>query len=161
MKSTAFKILCLVLLVSVLLCSCEGKTEYCEIGIVLPDGYEELDSESSFDRVYANGTDAVGIFRVSFEAAIDDGVPTTLSAKKFAEYYLEQSGLVTEVEERDNIPYFVYVEEQDGQRYMHVPTFYRTPYAYFIITFTSAGGGDEEKLGEFLEIASTVYLINV
>ena len=151
----------LIMALCLLPCSCGGKTEYCEIGIVLPDGFKESEAGGGFDRVYSSGTESVGIFRISFDAAIDEGISTTMSAMKFAEYYRDESGLVTDILQDGTVAYFIHVfEDADGTRYFHLPTFYRTPYAYFVIIFTAVGDYDAEVERRFLDIASTVYLID-
>ena len=126
---------------------------------MLNEDFKEHDSDGAFDLAYSNGSLVVGIYRISFEAAVDEGVPVTMSALKFAKYHLGLTGKDAEVCEDGTVAYYTYVtEDESGTRYFYMPTFYRTPYAYFIITFITRAQDTEQSQKYFLELASTVYL---
>lgn len=164
MKRYAIAILAVLTLISTL-CSCSREVgrEYCEFGISLPKEYKEQDSGGSFDAAYSNGEAVVGITRISFEAAVLDGIPATLSPLKFAELYKERT-------DRDwcrvillgDVPYITYPSSSDsGKVYTYLIGFYRTPYAYFTVTFVTEEKNGEKYQEEFLSLLNKAYIIEI
>ena len=96
----------------------------------------------------------VGISRLSHITATENGILATHSPLKFAEIYRDRTGHDEAIFEYGDVPYYSYVSNK-GYRY--IPTFYRTPYAYFIITFISQEGG-EWGVEEILTLTRKVFL---
>lgn len=133
------RISALLLLLAMLVCTvgCAKTREHihCELGISLPREYEKVDIEQ-YDLAMSNGEAIVGLMRLSFEAALGEGIYSTHSPYAFAELYTVILGMEdTTVEEHGDVPYFTYTRQSSGGDYFYMATFYRTHYAYFIITF--------------------------
>ena len=161
------KIIPFILIVSTILsfvsCKKENRVEYCELGIILPEEFVPYDSEGSFNTAYSDGKSIVGITRYSFVECDELGLVTSLTPYKFAGVYLEMLDrqVDTPVIEHGDVPYFTYtVSKEDGSQYFYMPTFYRTPYAYFVITFITPKSRDGVGRAEFLEYVSTVYILS-
>ncbi len=144
------------------LISC-GKKEYvyCEIGIELPRGYRVYNAEKDFDLAFEKQNQIIGIRRMSFDVVIEDGLLTTHSPYTLAEIYRERIAVsnASTVFTHGDIPYFVYSIFDGNTTYAYMPTFYRTRYAYFIITFICKNTITEGGRVEFLEICDTVYIL--
>jgi len=154
MKRTVFCIALFALCFSLFSCSGEVRAEHCELGILLPRGFDKKDTDGVFDVVYSDGELTVGITRISYASLVDEGISPTLSPRAFAELYKRGEGIDKTVHEYGDTVYYTYT--LGSERYL--PTFYRTPYAYFIITFAFAEGGAWDIEGA-LELTNTVYLI--
>ena len=157
----------LAFLLALLVCafalsSCSPKVHrYCEIGLKLPSRFETTEAQESFDLALSDGRLFVGILRISFEAAVMDGIPATMTPLKFAEYYLdvtEKADKATPITEHGDVPYYTYIEENNGARYLFVPSFYFSIYAYFVITFITPIEEGEAPLGEILSYTETVFI---
>lgn len=141
----------------------ETRVEFCELGIVLGEGFETYDSEGAFNVAYSDGKTIVGISRFSFVDCEEYGILTTFTPRKFAEVYLQRLGRTVDegVKLHGDVPYFTYTNvDSDGQTYFYMPTFYRTPYAYFLITFITPKTREAVGRVEFLDYTSTVYILN-
>ena len=151
-----------LLLVAATLVSCKDAKplfEHCELGIRLPSEFASHDSDGAFDAAWSDGATVVGMYRVSFDAAVDEDIPLTLSALGFAEFYLRLTDKTAEIDEYGTVAYYYYLSSAGGGgEYMYLLTFFRTPYSYFVISFISSSEDMDEKLSEYLELASTVYL---
>ena len=164
MKKRIF--ICLILIVAILCTSCtrEKRIEYCELGIVLTKDFEPYDSEGAYSVAYSDGVAIVGISRFSFVDCEELGLLTTFTPLKLAEVYLEMMDRTVDesVKKHGDVPYFSYtVISDDGEAFFYMPTFYRTPYAYFVITFITPKSREMVGRVEFLEYTRTVYLIDV
>lgn len=160
------RIIALFLLLSALFslssCKKEKPIEYCELGIVLTRDFETYDSSGAFHAAYSDGTVIVGITRYSFVSCEENGLLTTWTPRRFATVYLEMSDKVTDegVMVHGDVPYFSYTgTDNTGNRYFYMPTFYRTPYAYFVITFITPESNKEAGRVEFLKYTETVYIL--
>ena len=101
--------------------------------------------------------------RFSFVDCEEQGLLTTFTPRKFAQVYLERLDRTVDegVKVHGDVPYFTYTDiASDGAGYFYMPTFYRTPYAYFIITFITPKTREAAGRVEFLEYISTVYILN-
>ncbi len=139
-------------------CSREVRAEHCELGILLPSGFELLDAEGAFDLAYSDGELTVGITRVSFAVLVDSGISATLSPREFAAVYRNAAGISKKVFDYGDTAYYSYTENAGGISYRYTPTFIRTPYAYFIITFIAREGGAWD-IESALALTAKVYLI--
>ena len=153
-------LLLLALSLSFVSCS-DGRREYCEISIFLPSEFEKTDAEDSFDLAYTDGRIFVGILRISFDAAASAGIPTTMTSLKLAEYYRRESekeSISADILSHGDVPYYTYIHGEEATEYFYMPTFYATPYAYFIITFITPSDFGEKATDEILSYVSSVRL---
>ena len=142
----------------VMLSACRDKRGYLELGLEIPDTYREKNTEDTFDAAYSDGVAVIGIIRLSFQAAIDDGIVETYSPEGFAKYYknrIEKSEC--EIKFSGDAPYIVY-EEGEEIPYSYLTSFYRTRYAYFVVTFVTESVVFSDYEAEFIEIAGSAYL---
>lgn len=140
------------------------RVEYCELGIILTKDFKAYDSGGVYNVAYSDGKTIVGIARYSFVDCEEYGLLTTFTPLKLANVYLEMMDRTVDeaVQKQGDVPYFTYTETaEDGSQYFYMPTFYRTPYAYFVITFITPKNREAEGRVEFLEYIKTVYLIGV
>ena len=161
-KRAVSLILLVCMLFSLSSCSNEKKFEYCELGIVLTKDFEAYNSSGAFHAAYSDGTTIVGFTRYSFVSCEENGLLTTWTPRKFASVYLEMMERTVDegIKMVNEIPYFSYTNtDSSGNKYYYMPTFYRTPYAYFIITFITPDVRKEEGRAEFFEYIKTVYIL--
>ena len=155
-------IIILATLLSLASCKKENVVEYCELGIILDKDFEVYDTDGAFNVAYSNGKTMVGITRLSFVDCEEQGFLTTFTPRKLAEVYLGKldKQIDGSIEVHGDVPYFTYTDVgSDGSSYFYMPTFYRTPYAYFIITFITPKAREAEGRVEFLQYASTVHIL--
>lgn len=157
-------LLILAMLLTLPSCNRDRRVEYCELGIILPKDFDEYDSGGAYNIAYSDGKTIVGIARYSFVDCEEYGLLTTFTPMKLAEVYLDMMDRTVDetVKKQGDVPYFTYTETaEDGSQYFYMPTFYRTPYAYFVITFITPKVREVQGRVEFLEYIKTVYLIGV
>lgn len=150
-----------LLLLSFVSCKDADRFEYCEIGIILTREFSEYDSDGAFSVAYSDGNTIVGISRYSFVDCIEEGLLTTYTPLKLAEVILDRGDYITDgIKTEGDVVYFTYTNtDTDGNSYFYMPTFFRTPYAYFIITFITPKSREVVGRVEFLDYASSVYII--
>lgn len=156
-------LLVLSLLFSFASCSNEQRVEYCELGIVLTKDFAPYETDGAFNVAYSDGNVIVGFARYSFVDCETVGLKTGYTPKKLAEVYLDMMGRTVDetVKMEGDIPYFSYTDiAEDGSSYFYMPTFYRTPYAYFVITFITPKVREAEGRVEFSRYMKTVYLLD-
>ena len=157
-------VISIAVLTSFIGCSKEQRVEYCELGIILPKEFREYDSGGAYSIAYSDGKTVVGIARYSFVDCEEYGLHSTYTPLKLANVYLDMLDRTVDetVKKQGDVPYFTYTETaEDGSQYFYMPTFYRTPYAYFVITFITPKIREVQGRVEFLEYIQTVYLIGV
>lgn len=147
-------------LVTLFIFSCERdkgvKYSHCEIEITLSESFSEYEAKESFDLAFTDGRMIVGVQRLSFDAGIEDNVPATLTPLTFAEYYLHRTGTEAEIFEYGYVPYAVFTMSEALESYCYLLSFYRTDYAYFIITFITAHTMNDNVKDEIFGIIDTV-----
>ena len=153
------KILTVFLIISlaftVVSCDKEKVFGHAELTIALTDDFSEIEAES-FDAAYSNGESVVGIYRISFAAGFNQGIPDFLTAREFASFYMKASGRNVEIKEAHNVPYYEYTEEQEGLMNSYLASFFRSKYAYFVILFATSEALYRDLAAEFLDFADTV-----
>ena len=162
LKISISLILILSLLLSLASCSKEQRVEYCELGIVLTDDFTSYDSDGAFNVAYSDGKVIVGIARYSFVNCEELGLLSTYTPNKLANVYLEMMARTVDesVNKHGDVPYFSYTETaEDGSQFFYMPTFYRTPYAYFVITFITPKSREDEGRAEFFKYMESVYIL--
>ena len=163
MDRIASLLLAVLLIFTLSSCTRYESFEYCEMGIYLTREFEDYDSEGAFHVAYSNGETIVGINRFSFVDCEEYGLLTTYTPEQLAKVYLYKLGseAIDGVEAHGDVPYFCYTAlSSDGNKYFYMPTFYRTPYAYFVITFVTPDIRAAEGRVEFLDYASTVHILD-
>ena len=79
-----------VFTLSAVSCSSDkAKYTYCELTIDLPDGFYSVKNDD-FDVVYSNGRYMTAILRISFQAAVMENIPETLTPYEFGEFWIEK-----------------------------------------------------------------------
>lgn len=151
------KILSVITLLSLLvtLASCRGGDyyTYCELTLPLTEEYERVASEN-FDAVYSDGTAFVYMTRISFDAAFADGIPDTYSALEFARFYRLNNGHTElEINTSSHVPRYSYLGSDGEQELFMMHTFYRTPYAYFIVTYSAPASLISKYEDDFIRYA--------
>lgn len=133
-----------------------------ELVIDLPSEFEERSTDEVYDVCYTDGTVTVGIMRLSFDACVGDGIPTTLSPRQFAEYYRSYAlgGIhTTSTQTKGDVVWYTYTQgSSSGMSYTYMPTFYFSPYAYFIVTYILPTGDYIYKQDELLGYAESVRI---
>ena len=156
-------VLIFAILTSFVSCTNDKRFEYCELGLILTKDFESYDSGGSFNVAYSDGNTIVGIARYSFVDCIEVGLLTTYTPRKLAEVYLNMMDRTIDdgINVYQDVPYFTYTETtEDGSSFFYMPTFYRTPYAYFVITFITPKSREAQGRVEFLGYIDTVYILN-
>ena len=156
-------VLIFAILTSFVSCVNDKRFEYCELGLILTKDFESYDSGGAFNVAYSDGNTIVGIARYSFVDCIELGLLTTYTPRKLAEVYLNMMDRTVDdsINVYHDVPYFTYTEtSEDGSSFFYMPTFYRTPYAYFVITFITPKSREARGRVEFLEYVDTVYILS-
>ena len=137
--------------------SCKG-TEYshCELVLPLSADYQPAVDEL-YDKLYTDGQSSVAILRISFDAAVLEGISDAHTAEEFGRYWLLQCGRVATVKSEPNVDYCEYYDSSTGLEYYYLVAFYRTPNAYFIVLFMSDKASEDTSRVKFLEYARGTY----
>ena len=157
-------VLAIILILPILLSlvSCTSKEYvYCEIGIEIPRSFRKTDAGNDFDLAFERDGEIIGIRRMSFDVVLEDGLLATHSPYTLAEIYRERIAVsnASTVFTHGDIPYFIYSISDGYTTYAYMPTFYRTRYAYFIITYICKNTINDGGRVEFLDICDTVYIL--
>ena len=153
-----FALLLLALSLSLLTACTEPMTfSHAELYITLTDDFEETESEG-YDLSLSSGDVSFGLIRISRVAAEESGISDTMSPSELAEFTLGEKGKTgaCEIYSYSDIPYFTLYEQVGGREYYTLYTFYRSVYAYFIITFAVPRDKEAEYRETLLEYADTV-----
>ncbi len=136
MKKITSIILLLALAVSLTGCD-ERRFEYQELSITLPNKYKELEQEKDekkYDLLVTDGDVIIGLNRISRLSAAQAGIPDALMPREFAEYYMKQSGIESDIVMSGVVPYYIYYNTPAGApRQFCLIAFYRSEYAYFTL----------------------------
>ena len=126
-----------LVVLTLFLCSCEKETfSHCEMTIPLDESFERIDLEG-FDAAFSDGLLSVALTRISFDAAVNNGIPDTLSSNQFARFWLIECGRDVEPTLYGGVDCAEYTDVMGGISYTTVGAFYRSKYAYFIVVFTT------------------------
>lgn len=179
MRRTAVAFAAVILVISVVFsltsCSRGRVLEYCELSITLPSELREIRDKEELSSLLADaaatdGELTVTLARLSFLAALEDGIPDTLGPEAFARVFAVRSGLklygdptasggdiTVQISDYGDAVYYTYgySDSESGTPMRAVNAFYRTPYSYFVISFTAPYWG-EWTLEEMLATTSSV-----
>jgi len=124
----------------------------------LSDDFREFEAES-FDAAYTDGTALVGIYRISYNAGFNQGIPDFLTPEQFALLYAKSTGREVEIKKHDGVPYYEYTEENDGIKSVYIASFYRSMYAYFTVLFATPESLYDEVKPRLLSYTETVIFV--
>ena len=155
LKKTLVLFLIFLLICSCLSCSDGNVYGHAELVISLSEDFEEFEAEN-FDAAYTNGKAIVGIYRISFEAGFNQGIPDFLTPEQFARFYMKNSGKSVEIKKHQATPYYEYVDEQDGIKNTYIATFYRSRFAYFLVLFATPESLYTQTFEELISYTETV-----
>ena len=138
------------------------RCSYAELAFDLPKSFEPYtEAEDSFDAAFYDGETVMGMLRISFVAGYDNGIPDTLSPEKFAKYYMNKIERTGDIDVRGDVPYFIYYNTEGGVTYFYLAAFYRTRYAYFVVSFITEAKNEYKNTEKYLEYASGAYILDV
>ena len=167
MKRILSFILVLLLLLSTTACGEKGSFTHCEITLNLTEKFTECSSDEPFvivdssgnsvvfkttsaspDIALSDGVTVVMLSRISHEAAADEGIAPFLTETEFARLYMSLSETEAEIFYYSDTPYYLYEKTgSDGARFTFLVSFFRSPYAYFTLSFiTTQDNFETEKL---------------
>ena len=156
-KRVLLRLIALVMILSLASCNSDTVYSHCELVLPLEDEYVELES-AVYDKVYTNETYVITVTRISFEAGMNEGIPETLSLPQFAEYYLKKCSREANII-KGEIVYCEYYASEGGVEHFYFESFYRSPYAYFIVLFASDSSIEEEARNDFIEYAKNIKFV--
>ncbi len=141
-----------------LLISCSNKDQkysYAELSLPLSADFYETEEEN-FDVAFTNGESVVAVIRLSFSAAIAEGIVETMTPTEFGKYWLKRCGRSADVKNTDSTTYATYY---DNNGYFYLEAFYRSEYAYFVVLFAADSDKEEALKPTFLNYASGVRIM--
>ncbi len=137
-------------------CTDEKEFVHCELTLVLDKSFKEEES-LEYDLLLSNGTIAVSLTRISFEAGFESGIPETLTPKGFAAFFMNKSGKSEELLMHGDLPYYTYTESVDGKNIFYTVTFYRSLHAYFMVAYATPLQNKDELDAKMLWYAERAY----
>ena len=158
MKRRIASVLLILALSLGFLISCDDENEFthCELTLVLDDSFAEEESED-FDLLVSNGEVAVSLIRISFDAALKEGIPDTYLPDVFARFFMIKSERGDEVKLYGDVPYYTYTEKVNGRDLFYTVTFYRSYNAYFVVAYATPLEYKDKYSQKFLEYAALAY----
>ena len=141
-------ILTAVLTLSIISCEDEPKYSHCELILPLTNDYREVDNEN-FDVTYSNGKNMVAVLRISFVAGLGDGIPETMTAVEFRDYWLNRLDRYAILSDGD-VAYCEYYDGEGEEEIYYLEAFYRSQYAYFVVLFATDASREVSGRSEFL-----------
>ncbi|MBO5946140.1 MAG: hypothetical protein J6Q69_05975 [Clostridia bacterium] len=125
-----------------------------ELSITLSDSFYQVEDPNS-NLLLSNGKMTVSFKRLSFIDAEASGISAAYSDVRFANFFLENSGIDSEVYMRADTPYYTYYSEGETRLFC-LASFYRTPYAYFILIFATSASLERSARDEIFAALETV-----
>jgi hypothetical protein len=124
------------------------------MSISLSDDFTKVSNED-FDITYSNGKYAVAVLRISFVAAVKEGIPETMTTVEFAEFWLDKCNRSANVITTP-LAYAEYYDSESGGENFYLEAFYRSKYAYFVVLFMAKAADENEGRVDFLNYAESV-----
>ena len=137
-------------------CGDSGVFTHCELSIPLDESFREKESDS-FDLLISDGQVAVGVTRLSFIAALNQGISDTYTAKGFAAFFMHESGKSDKLDVYEDVPYYTYTEQGENTEMFYTAAFYRSMNAYFIVIFGCPADLSDERAEDMLKYAAGAY----
>ena len=157
-KRSCAALVFLVLFTSLFSCAEKMDFGHAELRISLPKSFKDFEVQG-FDKAYSDGESVVAIYRVSFEAGREDGIPDFLTTEQFARLYLKSTSRKAEIKNHNFTAYYEYTEPAGGENSSYLASFYRSKHAYFLVLFACPERLYSEKLQTFLSYTETVIFV--
>ena len=125
-----------------------------ELSITLSDSFYRVEDTSS-NLLLTDGKMTVSFKRLSFIDAEAVGVSAAYTDVRFAEYFLENSGIDGSVYTYIDTPYYTYYTDGEDRLFC-LASFYRTPYAYFVLIFATSASREKTAREEIFDALKTV-----
>lgn len=161
MKGRFLSLFLILTLLTAFMSSCKdttpkGEFTHCELTLVLDETFSEEETED-FDILLRSGEIAVSLIRISFDAAVKEGIGETYTAKGFAAFFMHKSEKSTELLMHGDVPYYNYTETVSGADVFYTVTFYRSLSAYFIVAYATPDKNKDLYKDKFLIYADNAY----
>ena len=155
-KRVVFLLVTVGILLTFTSCSSEPSLlSYCEMRMPLGEGFYQTEDEN-FDVVYSNGKYLIAVLRISFVAAVSEGIAETMTPYEFGEFWIEKcqrdANLIN-----DGAVYCEYYGNSEDKEQFYLEAFYRSQYAYFVVLFASDSEAEDVGRVEFLNYAESIY----
>ena len=148
------------LLVSLVCCGdSSGVIEHCEMRLTLGEDFYKTENPD-FDITYTNGEYIAAVLRITFVAAVREGIGETMTPFEFAEYWIDRCGRLA-VARQEGVAFCEYYDESErGESFYYLEAFYRSQYAYFVVLFAAAKDDESAAREKFLEYANSVIFVD-
>ena len=147
-------ILTAVLMLSLVCCKNEPEYSHCELILPLTSDYREVENEN-FDVTYSNGKNMVAVIRISFVAGLGEGIPETMTAVEFRDFWLNKLNRQAILSDGDTA-YCEYYDGKGEDEIYYLEAFYRSQYAYFVVLFATSATRESLGRSEFLNYIENV-----
>lgn len=157
LKKIIALILCLATLTVFVSCNKNKdrvKYGHCEMILPLSSDFYEVEDEN-FDVTYSNGKYVVAVLRLSFEAAINEGIGETMTPHEFGRFWVEKCNRNAIVRTK-TVTYCEYYEYAGIAEFYYLEAFLRSQYAYFVVLFASPSAYDDEAFDDFISYAEMI-----
>ncbi len=155
-KRVIHTLLTLAIILSLFSCEEEKKYGHCELQIPLSQDFYDI-AMNNFDVSYTNGELICAILRISFDAAVIENIPETMSAYNFGIYYSMRCSRFVEMQKYEDVDYCTYYEGEGEDRYFYMEAFYRSQNAYFVVLFATPFENENAWHDEILKYFADVY----
>jgi len=152
-RIVAFALLVAALL-SLFSCTADKEHRVSELVITVPKNFEVISDNPNADLTLSNGEATIAVTRLSYES---ESIPGPVTVTVFAEQFIENLGLDATVYKYGDIAYATYYSKSGGASLFSTVAFVRSPYAYFMLLFSTSEAGEGEWRERFLELADGVY----
>ncbi len=160
-KTILLRSLALLMLCTVLLCSCAAKPETfsCEgMQIDLTNKFSELEQEGC-TAIYTTRKEMVTVLKESFEQLSESGLNLNADSTpvQYARVVAEANALEdVKVQTRNEVICFVYENTADGTAYTYLATVHKSEDAFWLIQFAATSKDYAEREATFFEYAKSV-----
>lgn len=156
-RSARFGVIFLCLLLFV---GCAAKDNYItcdDIRLLLPESYVNLSDEAyaeDFDFLYGIGSEAVLGFKYD-RATLETRFPG-ISAKEYAQKFVDAAHLSCEVTEQDGLVTFSYAETSDGAEITYLSAIFMTQKNVWVVQFYCPTAEYDQKQATFMNLLHAV-----
>ena len=158
-KRLLLLLVCIAIILSLLTSCQDGDAifSYCEANLPLGEEFKAV-SDKNFDAVWSNGKYTVALLRISFVAAVNEGIAETMTPYEFGIFWIDKCGRDANIINDGAVYCEYYSEDVHGEaEVFYLEAFYRSAYAYFVILFAAPPAEEEAGRVDFLNYAKSVY----
>ncbi|MGL5514158.1 MAG: hypothetical protein ACRDBM_13105 [Sporomusa sp.] len=123
--------------------------------ITLTDQFTEKDY-ASYTVCYESSESLVVALKESFTLFEQVGVSTDISLVEYGELVMSSNNFEATIEETENITYFTYEKQVNGEDYTYMATLHRGADAYWLIQFACETKNFEKLQSQFIDWAKTI-----